>query len=135
MGGITSGAALIFFAYIGFDAVSTAAEEARDPQRDMPRAMMGSLLVTTLIYIVVTAVMTGLVPWNLHGTADPLASAFADRGFDWAAGIISFGTVASMASVLLVFQLGQPRIFFSMARDGLLPAWATRLHPRYRTPM
>ena len=132
--GITAGAALIFFAYIGFDAVSTAAEEAQNPQRDMPRAMIGALIVTSLIYVVVTLVMTGLVPWNRHGTADPLASAFVDRGFDWAAGVIALGAVVSMASVLLVFQLGQPRIFFSMARDGLLPAWAARLHPRYRTP-
>jgi APA family basic amino acid/polyamine antiporter len=132
--GITSGAALIFFAYIGFDAVSTAAEEARDPQRDMPRAMIGSLLVTSVIYIVVTLVMTGLIPWQDHGTADPLAQAFSERGFDWAAGIISFGAVVAMASVLLVFQLGQPRILYAMARDGLLPQWAARVHPRYRTP-
>ena len=132
--GITSGAALIFFAYIGFDAVSTAAEEARQPQRDMPRAMIGSLLITSLIYIVVTLVMTGLVPWTQHGTADPLANAFAERGYDWAAAIISFGAIVSMASVLLVFQLGQPRIFFSMARDGLLPQWAARIHPKYHTP-
>ncbi|HEX7118541.1 MAG TPA: amino acid permease [Longimicrobiales bacterium] len=132
--GVFTGAALIFFAYIGFDAVSTAAEEAKNPQRDMPRAMIGSLVITSLIYIAVTLVMTGLVPWDQQGTADPLASAFAARGQDWAAAIISVGAVISMASVLLVFQLGQPRIFFSMARDGLLPGWAARLHPRYRTP-
>jgi APA family basic amino acid/polyamine antiporter len=134
-GGITSGAALIFFAYIGFDAVSTAAEEARDPQRDMPRAMMWSLGVTSVIYIVVTLVLTGLVPWTQHGTADPLAQAFTERGYDWAAGVISFGAVVAMASVLLVFQMGQPRIFYSMARDGLLPKWAARIHPRYLTPV
>jgi APA family basic amino acid/polyamine antiporter len=132
--GITTGAAIIFFAYIGFDAVSTAAEEAKAPQRDLPRAMMLSLLVTSIIYVVVTLVMTGLIPWDQHGTADPLAAAFTERGYDWAAGIIALGAVISMASVLLVFQLGQPRIFFSMARDGLLPAWAARIHPRYRTP-
>jgi APA family basic amino acid/polyamine antiporter len=132
--GITTGAAIIFFAYIGFDAVSTAAEEARAPQKDLPRAMILSLLITSVIYVVVTLVMTGLVPWDQHGTADPLAAAFTERGYNWAAGIISLGAVISMASVLLVFQLGQPRIFFSMARDGLLPQWAARVHPRYRTP-
>ncbi|MDP9349886.1 MAG: amino acid permease [Gemmatimonadota bacterium] len=132
--GVFSGAALIFFAYIGFDAVSTAAEEAQNPQRDMPRAMMWSLGVTSIVYIVVTLVMTGLVPWDQHGTADPLAQAFRERGYDWVAGIISFGAVVAMASVLLVFQLGQPRIFFSMARDGLLPGWAAKLHRRYHTP-
>ncbi len=132
--GILSGAALIFFAYIGFDAVSTAAEEARQPQRDLPLAMIWSLVITSIIYIVVTIVLTGILPWREHGTADPLAAAFQARGFTWAAGVISFGAVVSMASVLLVFQLGQPRIFFSMARDGLLPQWAARIHPTYRTP-
>ncbi|HEX6069639.1 MAG TPA: amino acid permease, partial [Longimicrobiaceae bacterium] len=133
--GVMRASGVIFFAYIGFDAVSTAAEEARDPQRDMPRAMMWSLGVTSVIYIVVTLVLTGLVPWTQHGTADPLAQAFTERGYDWAAGVISFGAVVAMASVLLVFQMGQPRIFYSMARDGLLPKWAARVHPRYLTPV
>jgi APA family basic amino acid/polyamine antiporter len=132
--GISAGAAIIFFAYIGFDAVSTAAEEARAPQRDMPRAIIAALIITTLLYILVTLVMTGLLPWREHGTADPLASALAVRGYEWAAGIVAIGAVAAMASVLLVFQLGQSRIFFSMGRDGLLPGWASRVHPRHKTP-
>jgi APA family basic amino acid/polyamine antiporter len=132
--GISAGAAIIFFAYIGFDAVSTAAEEAKQPQRDLPRAMIWSLLITSVIYIVVTLVLTGILPWREHATADPLAAAFLNRGYTWAAGVIAFGAVVSMASVLLVFQLGQPRIFFSMARDGLLPQWAAKVHPRHRTP-
>jgi APA family basic amino acid/polyamine antiporter len=132
--GISSAAAIIFFAYIGFDAVSTAAEEARNPQRDMPIAMIASLAICTVIYIAVALVLTGLLPWNQLGTAEPLSTAFSALGMTWAAGIISIGAVFATTSVLIVFQLGQPRIFFSMARDGLLPAWAARVHPRYRTP-
>ena len=92
--GVLGGAALIFFAYIGFDAVSTTAEEAKDPQRDLPRAMIWSLVITSIIYIVVTLVLTGILPWREHATADPLAAAFQARGFHWAAGIIAFGAVA-----------------------------------------
>ncbi|MGH7541793.1 MAG: amino acid permease, partial [Gemmatimonadota bacterium] len=132
--GIWVGASLIFFAYIGFDAVSTAAEEARNPQRDMPRAMIGSLVITSILYIVVTLVLTGLVSWDQLGTAEPLATAFAARGLDFMAGVIAIGALIATTSVLLVFQLGQPRIFFSMGRDGLLPRWASAIHPRYRTP-
>jgi len=133
--GISSGAAVIFFAYIGFDAISTAAEETRDPQRNMPIGILASLIVCTLIYVIVAFVLTGMLKWNLYtGVADPLAKAFEQRGLNWISGIISFGAVFATTSVLLVFQLGQPRIFFSMGRDGLLPEWASRVHPKYKTP-
>ena len=132
--GISSAAAIIFFAYIGFDAVSTAAEETKDPQKDMPFAIIASLIVCTVIYILVAVVLTGMLPWTQLGTAEPLATAFSARGMGWPALIISLGAVFATTSVLLVFQLGQPRIFFSMARDGLLPSWAAKVHPKYRTP-
>jgi APA family basic amino acid/polyamine antiporter len=133
--GIASAGASIFFAYIGFDAVSTAAEETRNPRRDMPIGIIASLVVCTIIYILVALVLTGMVKAEMFsGVADPLAKAFSVRGMNWTAGIISFGAVFATTSVLIVFQLGQPRIFFSMARDGLLPQWAARVHPKYRTP-
>jgi len=132
--GIAGAAAIIFFAYIGFDAVSTASEESKNPQRDMPIAILGSLAVCTVIYIAVAAVLTGMLPWNQLGTAEPLATAFSSLGMNWPALVISLGAVFATTSVLLVFQLGQPRIFFSMGRDGLLPSWAARVHPKYRTP-
>jgi APA family basic amino acid/polyamine antiporter len=132
--GISAAAAIIFFAYIGFDAVSTAAEETRDPKRDMPIAIISSLVVCTVIYIAVALVLTGMLPWRQLATAEPLAFAFSALGMKWPALFISLGAVFATTSVLVVFQLGQPRIFFSMARDGLLPRWAARVHPRYRTP-
>ena len=133
--GVSAAAASMFFAYIGFDAVSTAAEETRRPQRDLPIGIIASLIVCTVLYVAVALVLTGMVPWSqFSGVADPLAKAFSARGLNWTAGIISFGAVFATTSVLLVFQLGQPRIFFSMARDGLLPPWAARVHPTYRTP-
>ena len=132
--GIHQGAAIVFFAYIGFDAISTAAEETRDPQRSMPIGILGSLGVCTLIYVVVGAVATGLVPYQQLKGSDPLARAFEVAGIAWGQAIISLGAIISMTAVLLVFQLGQPRIFFSMSRDGLLPPWFRSVHRKYRTP-
>ena len=132
--GIHQGAAIVFFAYIGFDAISTAAEEVKDPQRTMPRGILIGLAICTLIYIVVGAVATGLVPYQQLLANDPLAAAFNRAGLQRFTWFISLGAVVSMSAVLLVFQYGQPRIFYAMARDGLLPKWAAKIHPKYQTP-
>ena len=132
--GISSAAAIIFFAYIGFDAVSTAAEETRNPQRDMPIGIIASLLICTVLYIAVAIVLTGMAKWNTLGNEEPLAKVFTDRGMTWAAGVVAFGAVIATTSALVPYQAGQPRIFFAMGRDGLLPAWAAKVHPRFRTP-
>jgi APA family basic amino acid/polyamine antiporter len=143
--GVVRGAAVIFFAYIGFDAVSTAAQEARDPQRDMPRGILGSLVICTILYVLVSAVMVGLVPYaDLNGPAPMAVAVDAARaeaaGTAWAtvmralALLVKIGIVAGLTSTMVVQMLAQPRIFMAMAQDGLLPAWAGRVHPRFRTP-
>ena len=132
--GIHQGAAIVFFAYIGFDAISTAAEETKNPQRNLPIGILGGLAVCTLIYVIVGAVLTGMVPYQELAVADPLAHALQRAGFQKVGWIVALGAAVSMTAVLLVFQYGQPRIFFAMARDGLLPAWAARLDPKTRVP-
>ncbi|MBM3776726.1 MAG: amino acid permease [Acidimicrobiia bacterium] len=132
--GIHQGAAIVFFAYIGFDAISTAAEETRDPNRNLPIGILGGLAVCTLIYMLVGFVLTGMIDYTELGVADPLAHALQAAGFRAVGLIVALGAAVSMTAVLLVFQYGQPRIFFAMARDGLLPAWAARVHPTRRIP-
>src|SRR5215471_14596702 len=131
--GVMSGAAIIFFAFIGFDAVSTTAEETRNPQRDMPIGMMASLIICTALYVLVSLVLTGLKKYT-EFEGDPAALATAVGGMRWFQALISAGALAGTTSVLLVFQLGQPRIFMAMARDGLLPRYFARIHQRFRTP-
>ena len=128
--GIHQGAAIVFFAYIGFDAISTAAEETKDPQRNLPIGILGGLAICTAIYVIVGFVLTGMVPYTELAVADPLAKALQLAGFNAIGGIVALGAVVSMSAVLLVFQYGQPRIFFAMARDGLLPKWAAKLSKR-----
>ncbi len=135
--GIHHGAAIVFFAYIGFDAISTAAEETKNPQRNLPIGILGGLAICTLIYVAVGAVLTGMVNYkeldpSLH--ADPLAYALQSTGMQGAAWLVALGAVFSMTAVLLVFQYGQPRIFYAMARDGLLPQWAAKIDKKHRTP-
>ena len=143
--GILRGAGVIFFAYIGFDAVSAAAQEARNPQRDMPRGIIGSLVICTILYVLVSGVMVGLVPYQQLGVPAPMAVAVdAARVqasgsswqplLDWMPFIVKLGAIMGLSSTIIVQMMAQPRIFFAMSKDGLLPEWASRIHPRYRTP-
>ncbi len=132
--GILKGVSAVFFAYIGFDAISTTAEECKDPQRDLPRGMIYSLIICTILYVLLALVLTGMVSYKELNVGDPLAKVFSDRGMKWIAGIIAVSAVFATASVLLVFQMGQPRIWMSMSRDGLLPKIFSRIHPRFKTP-
>ncbi len=133
-GGVMTSAAIVFLAYVGFDAVSTAAEESINPQRDMPIGIIASLLVATLLYVSVSAIMTGTVPYSQLGVADPIALVLNVLGKPWASMIISIGAISGITSVLLVLLLGQPRILFAMSRDGLLPGFLSQVHPRFKTP-
>jgi APA family basic amino acid/polyamine antiporter len=132
--GVMTGAGIVFFAYIGFDAVSTAAQEAKNPQRDMPIGIIGSLLICTVLYIAVSAIATGVVPYRELDVPDPIAVAADRAGLGWMSSLIKLGAIAGLSSVILVMLLGQSRIFWTMSRDGLLPPFVNRIHPKFRTP-
>ncbi len=132
--GIVRGAGVIFFAYIGFDAVSTAAQEAKKPQRDMPIGILGSLVICTILYILVSGVLTGIVSYTTLNVPDPVAVGIDHAGVRWGSVLVKLGAIAGLGSVMLVMLLGQSRVFYSMSRDGLLPQWAGAVHPRFRTP-
>jgi basic amino acid/polyamine antiporter, APA family len=132
--GIAMGAASVFFAYIGFDAVSTAAQEARNPQKDMPIGILGSLVVCTILYIIVSTILTGLVKYTNLDVAAPVALGIKATGIGWGELLVNIGAVFGLGTVMLVMLLGQSRVFFSMSKDGLLPKWASEIHPRFRTP-
>ena len=132
--GIVAGAGIVFFAYIGFDAVSTAAQEAKNPQRDMPIGIIASLLICTVLYIVVSAIATGVVPYAQLDVPDPIAKVAAAAGLGWMTRVIELGAIAGLSSVILVQLLGQSRVFWSMANDGLLPPVVNKIHPKFKTP-
>ena len=132
--GVVAGASSVFFAYIGFDAVSTAAQEAKNPQRDMPIGILGSLVVCTILYIMVSLTLTGLVSYRALDVAQPVALGIDVTGVTWGSLLVKIGAVFGLGTVMLVMLLGQSRVFFSMSRDGLLPKWASAIHPKFRTP-
>ena len=132
--GILRGASVVFFAYIGFDAVSTASQEARNPQRDMPLGILGSLIICTILYVLMGLVMTGMVPFQQLGVADPVAVAIDKAGITWLSVLVKFAALAGLTTVIFVSLFGQARILFSIAQDGLLPAFFSNVHPKYKTP-
>jgi amino acid transporter len=134
--GVLKGVSAVFFAYIGFDAISTTAEECKNPQRDLPRGMIYSLVICTVLYVLISLALTGMVSYKSLSVGDPLAYVFGPEGVNihWVSGIIAVSAVIAMATVLLVFQLGQPRIWMSMSRDGLLPPIFSSIHPKFKTP-
>jgi len=132
--GVLKGVSAVFFAYIGFDAISTTAEECKNPQRDLPKGMMYAIVICTILYVIIALVLTGMVRYNELNVGDPLAFVFEKLDLKWMSGIIAVSAVVAMASVLLVFQMGQPRIWMSMSRDGLLPKRYSRVHPKFKTP-
>ena len=132
--GVMAGVSGVFFAYIGFDAVSTLAEESKNPQRDLPRGMIYSLIICTVVFIILALVLTGMVSYTMLNVSDPLAEVFALKGIKWMLFIVSIAAVVAMTSVILVFQMGQPRIWMAMSRDGLLPKKFAEIHPKYKTP-
>ena len=132
--GILRGAGVVFFAYIGFDAVSTAAQEAKNPKKDMPLGILGSLVICTILYILVSGLLTRIVPYTQLGVPDPVVVGMRATGHQWATFLVELGAIAGLASVMLVMLLGQSRVFYSMSRDGLLWQWASKIHTRFRTP-
>jgi APA family basic amino acid/polyamine antiporter len=132
--GILRGAGVVFFAYIGFDAVSTAAQEAKNPKKDMPLGILGSLVICTVLYILVSGLLTHLVPYAQLNVPDPVVVGIRTTGHQWATFLVELGALGGLATVMLVMLLGQSRVFYSMSRDGLLWPWASKIHPRFRTP-
>ena len=132
--GVMAGVSSVFFAYIGFDAISTTAEECKNPRSDLPKGMFYALLICTILYILLALVLTGMVPYSLLDVKDPLAFVFYEKGMHWIGGVISVSAIVAMTSVLLVFQMGQPRIWMSMSRDGLMPKKFSKIHPKFKTP-